>query len=430
MDTLIEIVGEMQPIPEGIDFLGEELYQVPWDMLELLDDDDDFDWDSDCLEQEDQAIQITNPRRYDGHGFDQQSMFDLYRSLISNGQVCPFLVRWRRRDDGTVFLQILDGERRYRNTKRLKQQNEMCWSRKAGKKLPASEVFQKITCKCINATDEEAISLMNAVSMTNVAWGEGATAKLIWKMRHKFHFSDEKILEKTGKSEQWLREQDKICQLRIDGDTKTFLYLCEDKINRALCLQLCKIKDVKKRHYYLDQCYEDAISRRDEEVAEADSALDRAEQKEEIAEGQLAEAQEKNDPEAIQEAQQQLEDARQKSEEKRDERQQADKPRGKTSSLRRVAEREQERTEGGEEDVRSPLRAKKVEELYLRPIQELIKSKGVLESTGKKILEDEECFVLRYVERVLDGQLKGIKDVMGILKRTKEALVIERKRKK
>jgi hypothetical protein len=431
---LIEIVGEQREIPTGVEFLGQELFYVPWDMLELLDD-DEFDWELECGEA-DQAAQskignthLTNPRRYDGKGLEQVSMYDLYMDLIKNGQVLPYLCRWVIKEDGTPKLQVLDGERRYRNTQRLRQQNIACYSRRDKKKLPALEVYDKIICKCVNADDEEALRLMYSVSDRHVAWGEGATAKLIWKMRVQFKKSDKEILDLTGKSEQWLREQDKICQLRMDGDRKTFQFLCEEKINRAFCLQMAKIKDVKERHYYLEKCYADAVEHQAEEVKDKDAAVARAEQKEELAEGQLAEAQEDGNTESIQHAEDHLDAARKKTADKRREREEANKPKAKTSNFRHVVEQEQEKS-GGNEDVQSPLRPKKLEEFYLKPIQELYKNKGVLESTGKRIVEEDELFVLRYIEWILSSQLKGVKDVMGVLKRAKDAIKLERSRKK
>lgn len=259
------------------------------------------------------------------------------------------------------------------------------------------------------------------VSDRSVNWGEGATAKLIKKLR-KCNCTDEEILELTKKSFQWLREMDEICSL----DDLTFTFLTDGRINRALGLRLSKIEDLDRRHRYLHASYDDAVENHQEELAKADEDLEKAETKEELAESELAEAQQQGDTEAEQEAAAKLEEAKDRTQTKRRQRQEAARPRAKTKNLRNAAAKiaEEEDDETPASDVTTPLRPGKIR-AHSEAIADLITKNGKDEE-GKEIFSIATLHVIQACYKAI---LAGEEDILKVLKRQRNVLKLQSMRK-
>jgi len=415
--TRILIGGVEKEIPNGVDMLGEDdLYNVPFCLLTVADE---------AREVEDYAW--ANPRRLGqtdgsmGRGFDKQDMEELYNDIRDEGLMFPLICRWVvHPDDGSLSIQVLDGERRYRCMDKQRQKDEKCYSRKHKEFRPAQEVHEKVPCRVITGNDKEALKIAFMVSDRSVAWGEGATAKLIKKLR-KCHCSDKEILELTKKSFQWLKEQDEICQL----DDLTFNYLTDGKINRALALRLAKIAEIDRRHKYLHASYDDAVATHQEELAKADTDLTRAEEKEELAEAELTEATEKGDPGAIAAAQQNLEKTQERTQKRRRQRSEASRPRAKTKNLRNASNAiAEEDAEADQSDVAQPLRPGRIRK-EVESIQALIDNEGK-DGEGHPVADVKvlEAVKYCYTKNVLGGE----EDIAKVLKRFRALTIIQQRR--
>jgi hypothetical protein len=407
----VTVEGVEKDIPQGVEAVGEEdLFYVPFSLLVLADDaedETDYRW--------------TNPRRLGdgtvGAGFGKQDMEELYTDLKNEGLMCPLICRWVQLDDG-IKVQILDGERRFRSMQKQLQKNEQVWSRRLRSWLPAEQVHSKIPCRIITGNDKQALKIAFMVSDRSVGWGEGATAKLIRKLR-KCNCTDTEILDLTQKSGQWLREMDRICDL----DDVTFSYLTDARINRALALKLADIIDIERRHKYLHAAYDDAVSGHQEVVAKADEELLKAEEKEEIADGELVEVQATGTTEQIAEAETKLIEVRERTEQKRRQRAEATRPRAKTANLRSARAKLEEDGETTD-DIATPLRPGKIKKQ-----QEMIAE--LINRGGKPEGEDKELFplsALQLVAACYKAVLVGEEDIIKVIKRekTKQALLARR----
>jgi hypothetical protein len=419
-ETRIKIGGVEKELPAGVEMLGEDdLFNVPFALLSIA--------------NEEEIVQITdsdyhwaNPRHLGqtdglmGRGFDKQDMEELYNDIRDEGLMFPLICRWVIRDDGSLDIQILDGERRWRCMDRQIKKSENVWSRKEKGFLPALTVHAKIPCRIITGNDKEALKIAFMVSDRSVGWGDGATAKLVKKLR-KCGCTDKEILELTKKSFQWLKEQDEICQL----DDMTFSYLTDGKINRALALRLAKIADIDRRHKYLHASYDDAVSTHQEELAKADQDLAKAEEKEELAEAELTEAQEKGDDKAIATAQQNLSRTQEKTQARRRQRSEASRPRAKTKNLRNAAAKIAEENEGeDQEDVAQPLRPGKIRK-EVEALDALINNEG-RDDDNKVIAAVGVLEAIRYCYK--HNVLNGEEDIVKVLKRFRSLTILQQKR--
>ncbi len=390
----IQIAGTERPIPAGVELLDDDLYTVPFDLLSLAEEGDETD-----------EYQWSNPRRFGendttyGCGLDREEMDNLYDDLKDEGLMFPLICRWHISDEN-LSIQVLDGERRWRCLKKQIEKKEKVWSRKEKSYLPADQVHSRIPCRIVSGNDKEALKIAFMVSDRSVSWGEGATAKLIRKLRN-CNCPDQEILELTKKSSQWLREQDKLCEL----DDFTFSYLEDGKINRALALVLAGVEDVSRRHTYLKKAYDDAVSKHSEILAKADAELEKSENKEEVAEATLEEAKITGSQTDVNTATVRLDDARKKTESKRRQRADASHPRAKTANLRNG---------NGDkaEEVLQPLRPGKIRK-NLEIVNKLIDNHGKDES-GNEILSLDS---LNAVSACFRGILMGEEDVMKTLHR-------------
>lgn len=406
-------VGDVEmELPPGVEALGEDdLFSVPFDLLNIAtneaDGTGDYRWvNPRHLGQSDNSM---------GHGFDKPEMEELYNDIKDDGLMCPLICRWVIVEE-SLRIQVLDGERRWRSINRQIEKNERVWSRKDQQWLPAKNVHSKIPCRVIAGNDKEALKVAFMVSDRSVAWGEGATAKLIKKLRD-CKCSDKEILELTKKSTQWLKEQDDICDL----DDLTFSYLIDGKINRALALRLSKIENVERRQYWLHASYDDAVATHQEELSKADGALAKAEQKEELADAVLAEARESGDQEAIAEAKETLEEMQEKTQLRRRQRSEASRPRAKNKNLRNAAAKV-----GRDEDddeVAQPLRPGRIRK-EVEILNKLIKDGGK-DADNKPVADVALLEALRYCYE--HNVLGGEEDISKVLKRYKSFSILQQR---
>jgi hypothetical protein len=414
--TTISVCGIQMTIPMGACILPDQddLYTVQFDLLRLT-----------KQEVEGNQYVFINPRRDGGRGFEKDAIQELYTDIQEEGLMFPLICRWVI-EDGVLTIQVLDGERRWCCISRLIEKKEKCWSRQNKKWLPAAEVYSKVPCRILTGNDKEALKIAFMVSDRAVTWGEGATAKLIKKLR-KCCADDEEILALTKKSGQWLREMDKICTL----DDLTFNYLVENKINRAVALKLAEVSDLELRHRYLYATYADAVEHHQEEQAKANADLVKSQEKEEHCEALVAEAEERGDITLLSEAQTKLSEAHDKREEKESEAKEAQQPRGKTSNLRHGAQHVQEEDE--QAGATPPSTASPIPTLRPGKIRKQLEVIKNLIAKGGKDENDKETLpimTLHTIAACYEAIIGGEEDIMKIIRRQRGVAIIVNQRQK
>ena len=412
----VTVGGVEKELPSNIEPLKDDLYIVPFDMLSLSDSEQDvigeYHW--------------VNPRHLGardgstGQGFDALSMEELYEAIRTNGFISTLTCRWILHPDGTLGVQILDGERRWRTLRKQIDKGELVNNGK-GEMQDAAEVFKTVPCRIISGLhdDKEALRIAFMVSDRTVSWGDGATALLIRKLRN-CNFTDEEILDITKKSYQWLRDMDELCTL----DDTTFNYLIDSRINRTVALKLTKIKDVERRLKHLHESYDDAVLHHQEELAKVDADLEKAETREEELEAALAEAHAKGDEETASELEPKVEKAASRTQRKRRERAEASRPQAKRKNFRAAVIKlaEEEGTEVAA-DVAQMLGPSAIQKHYAT-VQELIQNEG-------KDTEGEVVFpvdILHVVSCCYKAILIGEEDLVKTLRRAQTVQKLMNKR--
>lgn len=233
---------------------------------------------------------FSNPRRtmvngvLTGKGFTKIEMDELRDAIRTEGLHHPLMLRCVEMEQPMV---LLNGERRKRCIDKLMADNELCLDPDSGKQVPAQKLYEYIECRILKDIDDKT-AFKHAFSSNEraVDIGEGATIALIRSWR-KHKWSDDDILNVTGKSITWLRDSD----LLVNLDKKTFSALAANEINRTVAIKLAKIKDTKDRQTALAKSRTYAAKRLlalqekiNEDLADAEKAAEIAESQMELAE--------------------------------------------------------------------------------------------------------------------------------------------------
>lgn len=405
---MTQIAAVALDIPEGVEVVSQEecIYLFPFESIGVrqgVPDDDTFE-----------EYQWFNPRHLDDKGFTEEEMESLLADIKDNGLLYPLLCRWL--EGGETPIQIIEGERRIICIRRLLDLNLPVWSTRHCCKMPAEQVYQRVLCKVLHANDRQALKIAVSVTDRTSKWSEGAMARLVQRLR-RCRWTDEEIVSTTGKSGQWLRDTDRICGL----DPETFRYLAEGKVNRTVALILSDMPDITQRHQLLYAAYRDAEKKLQEMAQKLDKEIEKAEEKEELAEAEVAAAQGMGV--ASQEAEANLELIRHKKAEKIQERQSIANPKAKIKNLRNAAGE----VANNEEDrpVATPLRPLKIRK-QMEAIEGLIATGGADEKGAE--LFPVNC--LRLVAACYQAILRGEEDIVKVIKRRKQAQILEERRAK
>jgi hypothetical protein len=286
--------GKEYDLPDGFTPLGEEgLFLADFDLLELADEPNLLDVGKS------KDIRFFNPRRLGeieeegvlpkdwqqkGQGFNKEEMRELWDDIQRNGleyHLCGF---WTKKNE-KVKVKVNDGERRFRCLAQMRKHDEKVWSPKDQQFMSANEVYARIPIKIKPMSEEEALMRACAVSETSVKWGDAALARLV-KMLYAAGKSDEVICKVVGKGKQWVAETYTLNDL----DELCFSYLLNNKINRTVAKKLLKITDEKERQQKCIDAFNHAVINNAAVIVEADTAVEKAENKEELARAELEEA--------------------------------------------------------------------------------------------------------------------------------------------
>lgn len=392
-EKYVVVKGEQRQLPEGIEHVREDLYSVDFALLNLAKQDDSngsYRW------YNPRKLGETKDRK--GLGFDPDSMNRLLTAIRDDGLAVPLMARWEIVDN-ILVVQVLDGERRYRCIDRLRDNDDGVFCREKQAFSKASEVYSKILCRIVDSDDIEALKIAFSMTDNAVGWEEGATLKLVQRLRSS-GCDDDAILKITRRKENWLRETDRLCAL----DEITLNYFVEGKINRALALRLSNIQNADKRVEWLESAYEQAIEEYEEEKEKVKESVEKSIDKQELVEAQIDEASTDEESSELQET---LAEIKKKTAEKKEKlKGMKGGPQAKNRNLNRVV-KSKNAQDSGLEKILTP---KKIEQ-HSVSIQQLIDNGGN-DPDGDFVCAIES---LKACKICYNAILKGEEDIVAVL---------------
>lgn len=341
----------------------------------------------------------------EARGTESSKMDELKQSIRNSGLDNP--IRLRPVDGDEAFLEIVNGERRFRCIEVLCESDEPCHDAAVGDKAPASEVYEWIDCRIEAMDDKTALGVALKANETSEIIGDSASFYVVKMMRDSGH-DDQEILRATGKSLSWLRETDRIMGL----DEESLDHFHNDRITRKAAIQLALIENAEERIAILEKIVEMARGRKESKVSSFDKVARKAEEEGELAAEASALAEQQGDEEESDRLAEKGRKAKERAAKARKESEKAaSKPakadvRDIKSVSGKMAEEEEESEETPDSEDSSAMSE------YLDVIAQIIESGG--------FDEDEESLgldlgALSAVHGVLGAILAGEEDVMSVL---------------
>lgn len=386
---------------DGIKHLHGNLYRVKTSLINLCDS-----------KVEDGSLTFFNPRHVlaKPKGFSKEEMNELREAIRTEGLENPLLLRWVE-IDGNRVLQLASGERRKRCIDKLIKENADCYDPASESWKSASELYDFVDCRINEMDDQTAFKHAFSENERAVGIGEGATVALINEFR-KAGWTDEQILETTGKSITWLKDTDILLSL----DEFTFKCLVADEINRSAALQLAQIEDIESRVKVLESAKSFASGRISSMKQKLEKEVIAAENKAEFAEAVAVEAEIKGDEEQKTEAEEKSKKHRKRAENKKKEVEELDDAAPKiTSKDIHNAKKAKENVDTGESepsDEGKALTNAKVSKFWYEPLAKIIKANGH-DDDGENLEIDLDD--ARLVIALLDAREAGERDIVSIL---------------
>lgn len=386
---------------DGVKHLHGNLYRVRLDLIELPE------------ASEEGVLTFKNPRLVGTNkpkGFSKEEMEELRKAIQTEGLEHPLLLR-KVLVKGKSILQLVSGERRYRSISKLVKDKASCRNPATGKDEKASVLYEYVDAR-INLNMDDRTAYKHAYSGNDkaIGIGEGSTVALIREFREA-GWTDQDVMEATGKSITWLKDTD----ILIDLDEDTFKALANDQINRSAALDLAKIEDVEERLQVLDRAREFATSRLSSVKKKLEKEVENTESKAEVAKAEIAEHEFTGNGEAKAKAESKAKKLESKAAQKRREHAEVDdgepKVTGKDLQKARSTGKRSGESQAGDE---KSLTKAKMDKCWYQPAKALVKSEG-LDESGKAI-ENIELEDARLILLVCESFERGEKDVVKILK--------------
>lgn len=393
---------EVSKLPPGCQHLMGQFFAVRFSDIRIPDPDENAE-----------GYAFKNPRILTESGqaalLDKKLSADLRESIKNHTLLQPLVCRWVTEEDGTVYPQLVAGERRYRavdflirkkeivvDPKSLHQDEEGNW---VYEKCSAEQAYETIPCQIFQVNNDlDTLAIAWAENKSRVDLTDGHEVAEVAKLRS-VNASDEKILEILQRDEKWLAETD---SLLTNLDANTLADLLEGKIDRDSAVVLATIKNVEIRDKVRVAANEAANEACNKKLARIQRRISSALDEKEIAEGSLADAEFQQDDEAIQEAEEEVQEAQKKVKRTVKERDET-KPVTSASQVKKAAAEIESEGDSEERIFDKPpriLSAKKIKE-GLEYIEALIKNGGeCLEGTFTANVEE-----LTLVRKILNNNI-------------------------
>lgn len=398
-------------LPEGVKHLHGALYLVKLDLLALP--------DPEAAEGQANKYEFKNPRSLTEKGqndlFDKLKNAHLRDSIKEKTLMSPFICRWQKNGD-SLAIQMVGGERRHRAISFLVKKKELVKDPESARLndlleyeydyLPADKVYEFVLCQIYSCKDDlDALSLAYTENDCRVNQGPGHDIAMVMEMR-RFGATDERIMSTMSKDEKWLRDSDHL----INNLTPEWLKdLTEDRIDREAALEIISLKE-KHGEELANKALQVAhtASQRDykKKFEQLTSQIGDARDEAEIAEGSVVEAQYKQNIDAEEKAQATVEAAKAKVKRLSQQRQSTKA----TTNKKQV--RDGLRIVNGDDPRPTTLRAPKINECYVEPLEKLLQA-------GGRNVEDEyvaSADALNLGIKLCKGIMAGDKDCMEIVR--------------
>ena len=227
-------------------------------------------------------LRYGNPRWFtnksgdlEARGIESSKMEELKASIKNSGLDNP--IRVRPVGSEAPYLEIVNGERRFRCISDLCESDYKCHSPESGAELPASEVYEWVDCRIESMDDKTALGIALKTNETSEVIGDLASLQVVRTLREA-GYDDQEILLSTGKSLSWLRETDKIIGL----DSTCLSHFENDQITRKAAIQLALIGNAEERLSLLEQIVDIARDRKTSRIKTLDKKLKKADQDMEV----------------------------------------------------------------------------------------------------------------------------------------------------
>lgn len=355
------------------------------------------------LSVEDGKLVYGNPRWFvnkDGNpeakGVEKGKMEELSNSIQDEGMENP--IRLRVKENGKKsYLEVVNGERRYRCLESLCEKNVPCFHPESGDQMHAAELYEWVDCRIEFMDDEMALRCALKPNETSEIIGDLASINVVKTLRDS-GFDDQEILRATGKSVSWLRETEKIIGL----DEVCLGHFENEKINRKVALHLASIDDAEDRIALLEKINESAMARHAERMTDLDRKISRSEMDIECQEVAAQLAEQEGDDEAAEEHKEKAAKAKKKKDDGLKERKKLSS-KGSTATSKDL--------EAASKSAK-PLSHNKIQSVYMDLIDQIIAADG-LDENGDSLGINLEF--LSAVAGVLAAIMSGNREAMEVL---------------
>lgn len=351
---------------------------------------------------EDGKLVYGNPRWFlngqgemEARGTESSKMEELKSSIQNSGMDNPLRLR-PVEADGENFLEVVNGERRFRCITHLCDAEEMCHDSASGKKAKATKAYEWVDCRIDLLDDKAALAMALKTNETSEVIGDLASIYVVKALRESGH-DDQEILKATGKSLSWLRETDRIMGL----DEVSLEHFRSDQITRKAAIQLALIENAEERISILERIVEVARNRKAARLQSLEGSARKSEEESEIADAAAYAAKNGGDDEESERLDKKSKAAKKKAEEAKAE---SDKVSSKPA---KADARDIKNAKGP-----NPLAHSKIKSEFIDLIESIIESGGFDEDGDSLGLD---IGILSAVLGVLTAVMDGEDDAMSVL---------------
>jgi hypothetical protein len=332
-----------------------------------------------------------NQGEQEAKGMDKAGMEELKNSIQDEGLENP--IRLRVIEGKKAFLEVVNGERRFRCLEELCERNIPCFDCSTDEDRNASEIYEWVDCRIDFMDDRTALRVALKPNATSEVIGDAASIHVV-KVLKESGYDDQEILKSTGKSISWLRETEKIICL----DEVCLQNFEQNKINRTVALHLALVKNVDERLEMLQKIKESAEIRHSVKMKKIDDKRAKTEQEIECEAASAHLAKKYGDDESAEMHSKKSDKAKNKAKSIEGEQKKASSKSAKATSK--------------DIGVLSPLSHNKIQSLYIDLIAAIIEGEGFDDEGNSYGLNLE---LLSPIAEILKEIMDGNKESMNVL---------------